>query len=57
MAEYSANTQYESFELCCTTTGATETQELPHPVYSDAEGNTYVQLNAVQLGGPNGLNN
>jgi hypothetical protein len=57
MAEYSANTQYETFEICCTTSGATETHNVPHPIYSDAEGNTYEQLNAVKLGGVNGLNN
>ena len=29
----------------------------PHPIYSDADGNTFEQLNAITLGGFNGLNN
>jgi hypothetical protein len=29
----------------------------PHPIYTDADGVEFVQLNAITLGGFNGLNN
>jgi hypothetical protein len=30
---------------------------VPHPIYTDANGVPYAQLNAITLGGFNGLNN
>lgn len=54
MATYSANTAYQYFEPW---NGKGETSTPPYPQYSDFSGNTVVQLNAVALGGPNGLNN
>jgi len=30
---------------------------LPHPVFSDSDGNPVTQLDAIALGGFNGLNN
>ena len=60
MSTYSANTQYEytigmlgSFSGGTAPAGAIA----PHPIYSDAYGVSYVQLNAITLGGFNGLNN
>lgn len=51
----SANTEY----TLCTPNCSGDTIELtfPHPVYTNNYGNAVTQLNAVQLGGPNGLNN
>jgi hypothetical protein len=51
----SANTAY----TLCTTgcDGRPVELEFPHPVYTNNYGNAVTQLNAVQLGGPNGLNN
>jgi hypothetical protein len=51
----SANTAY----TLCTTgcDGKPVELEFPHPVYTNNYGNAVTQLNAVQLGGPNGLNN
>lgn len=53
-----SNDQYEAIEYCCdAVSGATQTIEFPHPVYTDADGTEYEQLSAVTLGGVNGLNN
>jgi hypothetical protein len=30
--------------------------DTPHPVYTDGQGNDIIQLQAVVIGGPNGLN-
>lgn len=64
MATYSANTQYDyTVEILGNFSGGSITQGgpangvAPHPIYSDNEGNDYVQLNAITLGGFNGLNN
>jgi len=51
----SANTAYTLCTLDCS--GNTVTLEFPHPVWTNNNGNAVTQLNAVQLGGPNGLNN
>lgn len=51
----SANTAYTLCTLDCS--GNTVTLEFPHPVWTNNYGNAVTQLNAVQLGGPNGLNN
>ena len=37
--------------------GNTVTLDMPHPVWTDGYGTPVAQLNAVALGGPNGLNN
>jgi len=37
--------------------GTYESQDTPHPVYTDGYGTPFTQLNMVVLGGPNGLNN
>lgn len=51
----SANTAYT---LCTTDCDGNPVElEFPHPVYTNNYGNAVIQLNAVQLGGPNGLNN
>jgi hypothetical protein len=51
----SANTAYTLCTLDCD--GNLVELEFPHPVYTNNYGNAVTQLNAVQLGGPNGLNN
>ena len=51
----SANTAYT---LCTTDCDGNPVElEFPHPVYTNNYGNAVTQLNAVQLGWPNGLNN
>lgn len=55
MADYSANTETIICETC--DGGATVFTVIPpHPVWTDAKGNSITQLNAVVLGGENGLN-
>ena len=50
----SANTEYTMcIEIC---DGTYESQDTPHPVYTDGYGTPVTQLNMVVLGGPNGLN-
>lgn len=49
----SANTDYNA---CVTCSGSTFTVEVPHPVWTNQYGQAVIQLNAVTLGGPNGLN-
>jgi uncharacterized delta-60 repeat protein len=50
----SANTEYEVCEVC---SGNTFTVEAPHPVWTGMNGGAVTQLDAIVLGGPNGLNN
>lgn len=50
----SANTEYVA---CVECSGGTYTVIVPHPTYTNNQGQAVVQLNAVTLGGPNGLNN
>lgn len=52
---YSANTEYSLCVLDCS--GNTVTLDFPHPVWTNNYGNSVTQLDAVQLGGQNGLNN
>lgn len=56
---FSAGTEYEGCIICCPcSTGATVNEvSVPHPVWTGIYGNSVTQLNAVQLGGQNGLNN
>jgi len=56
---YSVNEQYEYDSQCCNPpTGATTSNTAyPHPIDTDVVGVPFVQLNAVELGGFNGLNN
>ena len=53
----SANTPYYECRICCPCgTGSTANSvSVPHPVYSNQFGQDVTQLNAVQLGGENGL--
>jgi cell division septation protein DedD len=48
----SANTEYVECRIC---NDVAETQNTPHPVYTDNKGNEVIQMNAVVIGG-NGLN-
>ena len=60
MSTFSANTQYEySIEILGDFSGGTAPAGAiaPHPTYTDADGNEIIQLNAITLGGFNGLNN
>jgi hypothetical protein len=60
MPTYSSNTQYDySIEILGSFSGgsAPAGSTAPHPIYTDADGVEYVQLNAITLGGFNGLNN
>jgi hypothetical protein len=54
---FSAGTEYTSCIICCPCgTGSTVTESIvPHPVATNLFGQSVVQLNAVQLGGSNGL--
>ena len=53
MGNVSANTENAVCVIDCS--GNTKTIIPPHPVYSDFTGGTVTQLNAIQLGGENGL--
>jgi hypothetical protein len=53
--QFSANTEYILCLPDCS--GTTVSLELPHPVWTNNYGQAVVQLNAVELGGINGLNN
>lgn len=54
----SAGTNYEECLVCYELTGNTVTSvSVPHPTWTDNQGNPVIQLDAVQLGGMNGLNN
>jgi len=55
---FSENEQYQAFDYCCDPlSGATAQIPYPNPIYTDADGVPFAQLNAVELGGFNGLNN
>ena len=56
------NTPYEvnppAYELCVLDcSGNTVTLAMPHPIWTNNYGTAVTQLNAVELGGVNGLNN
>jgi hypothetical protein len=53
MPEYSANTDYN---VCVECSGNTFTVEVPHPVWTNNQNESVIQLNMVTLGGENGLN-
>jgi hypothetical protein len=53
---YSVDVQYESIIVCCDGESSVNSYS-PHPIYTDANGVPYAQLNAITLGGINGLNN
>jgi len=62
MSTYSANTQYDyNITILGNVSGGTylvpSGTTAPHPTYTDADGVEYIQLNAITLGGFNGLNN
>ena len=54
LAPLSANTEYK---ICIDCSGQNVLVDVPHPTYSDGRGKAIVQLNAIALGGENGLNN
>lgn len=58
MSSLSSNTESTICVICCPcTTGETITiVSPPHPEWTNTQGQAVVQLNAVTLGGPNGLN-
>jgi hypothetical protein len=54
----SANTEDNVCVTCFDGTGSTIYNiPVPHPVYTDGYGTPVTQLNAIELGGQNGLNN
>jgi hypothetical protein len=55
LAPLSAGTEYNVCVLDCS--GNTISISPPHPTYTNEFGKAVVQLNAVALGGINGLNN
>jgi hypothetical protein len=59
MTTISANSESTICVVCCPcTTGETVNNVVPpHPTWTNTQGTAVVQLNAVTLGGPNGLNN
>lgn len=56
MPEISANTEVIICETC---DGGTTVFKVtpPHPVWTNAQNNSVIQLNMITLGGENGLNN
>ena len=55
---FSAGTESTACNICWDGSGYTATAvSVPHPSYTNQFGQTVVQLNAIQLGGMNGLNN
>jgi hypothetical protein len=55
---FSAGTESTACNICWDGTGYTATVvSVPHPSYTNQFGQTVVQLDAIQLGGMNGLNN
>jgi hypothetical protein len=60
MTGYSVNNQYAyTIEILGDFSGGTAPagSVAPHPIYTDANGVPYSQLNAITLGGVYGLNN
>lgn len=55
---FSAGTEYNGCVICCPCGTGTTVNEvtLPHPEWTGLYGNPITQLDAVQLGGRNGLN-
>ena len=54
----SANTESFICVVCNSISGETVTSvSAPHPVWTDSQGTAVTQLNAITLGGMNGLNN
>jgi hypothetical protein len=57
-APLSAGTEVSICVLCPTESGSTVTSvTAPHPQWTNAQGKTVILLDAIVLGGPNGLNN
>ena len=54
MPTTSANTESTVCDVC---SGNTVTIIPPHPTWTNNQGNDVIQMNAITLGGPNGLNN
>jgi hypothetical protein len=59
MTTTSANTESTICVICCPCTPS-ETITIvnpPHPTWTNGQGQAVIQLNAITLGGSNGLNN
>jgi hypothetical protein len=61
LAPLSANTNYETIVTgylpgTGDTVGSIVTFDTPHPIYSNGENKEIIQMNAVTIGGFNGLN-
>jgi hypothetical protein len=56
---FTSGQEYTMCEICCEcTTGQTVTEVVvPHPSYTNIQSQTIIQLDAITLGGFNGLNN
>jgi len=56
---FSAGTETNVCNVCWDGSGYTVSvvSNIPHPTWTNAQGQAVVQLNAITLGGPNGLNN
>ena len=56
---FSSGTESTICVVCCPcTTGETiSSVSAPHPTWTNGQGQAVIQLNAITLGGPNGLNN
>jgi len=55
----SANTENTVCVSCCTSGNCNTVTVVipPHPQWTNEKGRTVIQMNAITLGGPNGLNN
>lgn len=54
LAPLSAGTEYTVCVLDCN--GNPQSVGVPHPKWTNTQGKTVVLLDAIELGGPNGLN-
>lgn len=57
-SQISAGTEYTACQVCCpcSSNQSVKTVSVPHPTWTNAQGKSVVLLDAVQLGGMNGLN-
>jgi hypothetical protein len=55
---FSAGTESTACNICWDGSGYTASVvSVPHPTWTNGQGQAVIQLNAITLGGPNGLNN
>jgi hypothetical protein len=57
METLSANTEVIICSYCPESGGTLNSIVPPHPIWTNSNGDAVIQLNAITLGGPNGLNN